>query len=57
VNRSLVHSILLLLLACLALTLSGCSSTEPDNASARPWNSPQGWESGGGLPSGMMQGR
>lgn len=45
---------LVLLLACLAL-LCGCASTEPDNVSARPWNSPKGWENG--LPSGMTEGR
>jgi len=33
--------------------LSGCSSTEPDNLSARPWNTPKGYESG--LPVQMMQ--
>ncbi|MFM2083095.1 MAG: hypothetical protein RL380_1786 [Verrucomicrobiota bacterium] len=39
----------------LALTFGvvGCRSTEPENLSERPWNSPNGWESG--LPSGMMQ--
>ncbi|HKS37454.1 MAG TPA: hypothetical protein VJW76_09710 [Verrucomicrobiae bacterium] len=35
--------------------LSGCASTEPENASARPWNSPRGWEHG--LPPGMYEGR
>ena len=41
----------LLLLALAAVVLSGCASTEPDNASERPWNAPQGWENG--LPSSM----
>jgi hypothetical protein len=45
---------ILCLLAMLAL-VSGCASTESDNASARPWNSPKGWETG--LPSGMTEGR
>jgi hypothetical protein len=51
-------SLLLLpfLLAILVVVASGCSSVEPDNASSRPWNSPQSWESGG-IPGGMMQGR
>jgi ABC-type uncharacterized transport system auxiliary subunit len=43
---------LLLLLALLALagSLCGCASTEADNASVRPWNTPQGWENGlGGM--------
>jgi hypothetical protein len=35
---------LLLALVTLAALFSGCSSTEPDNASVRPWNAPQGWE-------------
>jgi hypothetical protein len=37
------------------LVLSGCASTEPDNVSARPWNSPKGWESG--LPTILNEGR
>jgi len=47
---------LLALLALLALGTAGCSSTEPENVSSRPWNAPQGWETGG-LPSSMTQGR
>ena len=38
-----------------SLGLSGCASTEPDNLSERPWNTPKGWENG--LPSGMTEGR
>jgi hypothetical protein len=38
------HFFLLLALAAGAFLFSGCSSVEPDNASVRPWNSPQGWE-------------
>jgi hypothetical protein len=45
---------ILCLFAILTL-VSGCASTESDNASARPWNSPKGWETG--LPSGMTEGR
>ncbi len=41
----------LLLLSAVGLFLTGCATTEPENASARPWNSPQGWEYGGALPS------
>ena len=33
--------------------MTGCSSTEPENLSARPWNAPNGYESG--LPMQMMQ--
>jgi len=36
----------MLVLATLALVISGCSSTESDNASVRPWNSPEGWQGG-----------
>jgi hypothetical protein len=42
------HLILLLALAAIASGLTGCASTEPDNASVRPWNTPQGWENGMG---------
>lgn len=46
---------LLILLALTALTLAGvgCATTEPDNASVRPWNAPQGWEGNalGGMDS------
>lgn len=41
----------LLLLGGVSLLLTGCATTEPENASARPWNSPKGWEYGGALPS------
>jgi hypothetical protein len=33
----------------------GCKAPEPENMSARPWNSPRGWETG--LPSGLNEGR
>jgi len=46
---------LLLLLALAALGAAGCSTTESDNVSSRPWNSPASWETGG-LPSSMNQG-
>jgi type IV pilus biogenesis protein CpaD/CtpE len=42
--------LLFVLLAAMASGFSGCASTEPDNASVRPWNTPQGWENGlGGM--------
>ncbi|MBU6409916.1 MAG: hypothetical protein KGR98_05965 [Verrucomicrobia bacterium] len=31
-------------LAAILAGASGCASQEPDNTSARPWDSPQGWE-------------
>ncbi len=39
---------LFLLLALVASMsfVSGCGTIEPDNASVRPWNTPQGWENG-----------
>ena len=48
---------LLVLLSALAggLLLSGCETTDPDNASVRPWNSPKSWENG--LPTGLTEGR
>jgi hypothetical protein len=46
---------LLLLCGVIGLFLSGCASLEPENASARPWNQPQGWETG--LPPAMYEGR
>lgn len=46
---------LLLLLASLALGVIGCSTTESENLSSRPWNAPQGWETGA-LPSSMNEG-
>ena len=50
-NRIGSSLLLCLLFALVLLGASGCASTEPDNASVRPWNSPIGWENG--IPSGM----
>jgi hypothetical protein len=58
VNRFAASSfwILLLLLALTAIFSTGCGSLEAsDNASARPWNAPASWETGG-LPSSMTEG-
>ena len=44
-----------LLLATLLVTLAGCATTDSENQSPRPWNSPKGWENG--LPSSMFEGR
>lgn len=41
----------LLVLALAAVALAGCASTDSENVSERPWNTPQGWENG--LPSSM----
>jgi len=40
------HLLLVLALVAFAAVISGCSSTEPDNASVKPWNSPEGWQNG-----------
>ncbi|MEO6034136.1 MAG: hypothetical protein ABIQ35_02660 [Verrucomicrobiota bacterium] len=44
----------LAILACAAAVMSGCATTESENVSSRPWNTPQGWS---GLPSGINEGR
>jgi len=44
-----------LCLVGLGLFVGGCASTEPDNLSERPWNTPQQWENG--LPPEMFEGR
>jgi hypothetical protein len=54
ISKAAAGFLSLLLLTGLTL-LSGCATTEPDNLSVRPWNSPKGWENG--LPGGMMEGR
>ena len=45
----------LFLLLLAVLGAAGCASTESENMSARPWNSPKSWENG--LPSSMTEGR
>jgi hypothetical protein len=40
-------------LAAALAGLAGCASDDPQNASVRPWNTPQSWE--GGLPVDMGQ--
>jgi hypothetical protein len=50
-----MRRVFLLVLALGALCLGGCASTGDEELSARPWNSPKGWETG--LPSSMMEGR
>ncbi|MBI3417159.1 MAG: hypothetical protein HY043_17860 [Verrucomicrobia bacterium] len=44
-----------LLLGAIAFVLIGCATDDPDNLSARPWNTPKTWENG--LPSGLYEGR
>jgi hypothetical protein len=45
-----------LLLVALGLGCVGCASTEPENMSSRPWNSPEGWQNGA-LPGTLNQPR
>ncbi len=40
------HLLLWFVLAAMAAFFTGCASSEPDNASVRPWNSPEGWQGG-----------
>ena len=48
-NR-VVNWLWLLALGVMLAGASGCATNEPENASVRPWNTPQGWENGmGGL--------
>jgi len=35
--------------------LTGCSTPDPENTSARPWSQPRSWEHG--LPTNIMEGR
>lgn len=44
-----------LVLAVLALAGTGCTMTEAENTSSRPWNAQKGWENG--FPSRMNEGR
>jgi hypothetical protein len=52
-NRARSSFLLFVLFALMLVGAAGCASTEPENASVRPWNAPEGWENG--IPSGMYQ--
>ncbi|MGO9477027.1 MAG: hypothetical protein ACLQAH_13025 [Limisphaerales bacterium] len=47
-KRPAARWLLLLLLGALLVGVSGCETTEPENDSVRPWNTPQSWE--GSMP-------
>jgi hypothetical protein len=47
--------LLLLLAIAAALVAGGCASTDSENMSSRPWNTPRQWESG--FPSGLDERR
>ena len=46
--------LLLILLGGMGLWCGGCGSTESENMSVRPWDSPMGWENG--VPASMTEG-
>lgn len=46
---------IMLLLAVIVITGSGCATTDSETLSERPWNAPKSWEHG--LPTGIMEGR
>jgi hypothetical protein len=50
-----VQWFLLLVLGVVFVGVSGCATNEPENASVRPWNTPQDWEYG--LPINNLQHR
>jgi len=51
----IARALLLAAVSVLLLGASGCATTEPGNASSRPWNSPKSWETG--LPGGLFDRR
>ncbi len=52
-SRFRVSLLMVALFGVLVLVVTGCSTTDADNSSVRPWDSPMGWENG--IPSGMYQ--
>ena len=55
-QRSTQNSwIFLWVLLTALIGLVGCVTSESENLSERPWNTPKGWETG--LPSSMNEGR
>jgi hypothetical protein len=56
VSRWLPYLTLTVFLLTLVLASSGCSTTtESENLSSRPWNTPKSWQNG--MPTGMFEGR
>lgn len=54
--RVRIQALFLALLAFVAVVVTGCQTDDnAQNASARPWNTPKGWE--GGFPTGLTEGR
>jgi hypothetical protein len=53
---SAIRAVLCLLLAAIALAITGCATPdEIENTSARPWAAPSGYDSS--LPSSLFEGR
>ncbi|HVY71554.1 MAG TPA: hypothetical protein VHH73_16595 [Verrucomicrobiae bacterium] len=52
---SILRWLLLLALLALAVGTAGCASDDADMSSARPWNRPNGWNSG--IPEQLLEGR
>jgi hypothetical protein len=38
--------VFVLMLVAIGWGCTGCGSTEAENTSSRPWNSPEGWQNG-----------
>ena len=54
-KRRAVHWLWLFALGAVLFGVNGCTTNEPENASVRPWNAPQGWEGGGSMMNQQRQ--
>ena len=54
-QASKLGALLLLGLVLATIGLAGCATSESENVSERPWNTPKSWENG--MPSSMTEGR
>jgi hypothetical protein len=54
-KNSLKSILFLLAVIAVGLAASGCATTESENLSSRPWNSPTTWQNG--LPTSINEGR
>jgi hypothetical protein len=52
---AILRGLSLLFFVVAVVMLSGCATTDSENLSERPWNSPKSWETG--LPSSITEGR
>ncbi len=53
--KVLERLVLALCFLTLAVGFSGCATTDDENLTERPWNTPKTWETG--IPQSMQQGR